>query len=372
MGTTSTENNGNSDMKQKSGEAEMSPSSKSKTDSSYNTTSSKSKSDREVPEKNNLNDFFGLGKYTAYVCLSYEIMLLAITFNLIFMTYGGAMTKVVGCGTERFENVNNFSQADFDKERCRLYNKLSESPGCTPMVEYEFYSVSTEFGIYCSEKARIKTSTSIQMAGLMAGAMLFGIISDKVGRKMALVIGFAGMSLLSILASFAWGILTFTAGRTLAMIFCGGVHCVSYCFMMESLPKKHRLWIITVVNISPNYILYATFAYLSHDWRTLSRVGGAIGICACISLLFDQETTVWMLNKEYYDSAQKSMETISRWDGKNTPERIGEIKRVIGKERDRVEKKKAEAGGARKKYYIYHLFTSWKLAVYAIFFAYSL
>lgn len=60
---------------------------------------------------------------------------------------------------------------------------------------------------------------------------------------------------------------------------------VSYVYMMENLPGKHRMWIVTVITYSPNYIVFTGLAYLTGEWRLLSRVVAALTIVPGILLL---------------------------------------------------------------------------------------
>lgn len=55
--------------------------------------------------------------------------------------------------------------------------------------------------------------------------------------------------------------------------------------MTENLPARHRLWILTLVTYSPNYLVFAGLANLAGDWRTLSRLAAAITIIPLVMLL---------------------------------------------------------------------------------------
>lgn len=40
-------------------------------------------------ERSNLGDFIELGKYTGFLCLLYELLIISQVSNLIYMIYGG-------------------------------------------------------------------------------------------------------------------------------------------------------------------------------------------------------------------------------------------------------------------------------------------
>ena len=55
--------------------------------------------------------------------------------------------------------------------------------------------------------------------------------------------------------------------------------------MTENLPTRHRLWILTLVTYSPNYIVFTGMAYLTGEWRSLSRLAAGVTIIPLILLM---------------------------------------------------------------------------------------
>ncbi|KAM3722353.1 Organic cation transporter protein [Dirofilaria immitis] len=319
---------------------------------------------KEITERKNLGDFIEIGKYTGYLCLLYELLVVSQVSNLIYMIYGGAATRVEGCDGHMFTDMT-------PKQQCEEYNGyMNSTVGCLdPILSADFESVGYEFHYFCNSANKVKLSISLQMIGIMFGAMIFGQLSDMFGRRTILMFGTVGLIVSGLASTFMNNLIAFTIARFFVMFFTGGKHSVSYVYMMENLPAKHRMWMVTVITYSPNYIVFTGLAYLTGEWRLLSRIVAVITILPGILLLFAYESPRWLIQKGRIDDARQALVGMGRWDKKNTPERLQELDLLLDKERERLR----EANGKPKTSYTYfHLFLRKNFALYSILFAYSL
>ncbi|VDK88699.1 unnamed protein product [Litomosoides sigmodontis] len=315
-------------------------------------------------ERKDLGDFFELGKYTGLLCLLYELLVVSQVSNLIYMIYGGAAVRVEGCNDQLFTDMT-------PKEQCAKYNiYVNATEGCSdPILKADFQSVAYEFHYFCDSATKVKMSISLQMIGIMFGAMTFGQLSDMFGRRAILLFGTIGLIVSGLLSTFANNLIFFTIARFFVMFFTGGKHSVSYVFMMENLPAKHRMWMVTVITYSPNYIVFTGLAYLTGEWRLLSRVVALLTVLPGILLIFTYESPRWLIQKGKIDDARQALIGMGRCDNRNTPEHLQELDIFLDKERKRLE----EASGKPKTNYTYcHLFSTKSFASYSILFAYSL
>ncbi|VDM99627.1 unnamed protein product [Thelazia callipaeda] len=245
----------------------------------------------------------------------------------------------MNCAAARIEGCDGHHFTDMTpKEAClEYYTRLNSSEGCTnPMLSADFKSVGYEFQYFCDSANKVKLSISLQMIGIMFGAMTFGQLSDTFGRKAILMFGTIGLIVSGLASTFVSDLVTFTIARFFVMFFTGGKHSVSYVFMMENLPAKHRMWMVTVITYSPNYIVFTALAYLTGEWRLLSRVVALITFLPGILLLFAYESPRWLVQKGKIDEARKAVVGMGKWDNKNTPERLQELDALLDKERERL------------------------------------
>ncbi|MGY6652300.1 MFS transporter [Amycolatopsis sp. TRM77291] len=97
--------------------------------------------------------------------------------------------------------------------------------------------VGTEFGLSAGGKGLVATANLIGMA---VGAVVWGTIADRIGRKKAFSVTLLLFALFSVLGAFAPNVETFLALRFLAGIGLGGCIPVDYAIVSEFSPRKHR------------------------------------------------------------------------------------------------------------------------------------
>ncbi|EFP13387.1 hypothetical protein CRE_11298 [Caenorhabditis remanei] len=56
-------------------------------------------------------------------------------------------------------------------------------------------------------------------------------------------------------------------------------------YMVENIPRNHRMWIQNSITWSPNLILFPYVAWLAYDWRTLSVVISAASVLSFFALM---------------------------------------------------------------------------------------
>lgn len=119
---------------------------------------------------------------------------------------------------------------------------------------------------------------NVQMAGLLLGGILWGIIGDKMGRIKVLF----GSILLYSIANFAnafvgnvtsYAIIRFVAGIGLAGELGAGITLVS-----ETLSKENRGYGTMIVAVIGLFGAAAAYAVAKHGWQSAYMVGGGLGI----------------------------------------------------------------------------------------------
>ena len=127
----------------------------------------------------------------------------------------GFTPTVESCGEHDFQELSS-------TKRCELLKEVQKTSNCTPQLSAQFHSVGYEFGYYCDSAHQVKNSISIQMLGVLFGAVLFGQLSDLFGRRKIMLICVTGMAIFGYLASTSSSLMTFTVLQFSALFFTGG------------------------------------------------------------------------------------------------------------------------------------------------------
>jgi MFS family permease len=138
-----------------------------------------------------------------------------------------------------------------------------------------------------------------QMAGLLAGGIIWGIMGDKRGRLSVLFGSILLYSLANIANGFVttvdqYAVLRFIAGIGLAGELGAGVTLVS-----ESLPNRLRGYGTTIVaTVGLFGAVAANFVARQFDWQTSYFIGGGLGLILLVTRVSVMESGIFLKVKE--------------------------------------------------------------------------
>ncbi|KAI6190560.1 MFS domain-containing protein [Aphelenchoides bicaudatus] len=307
-----------------------------------------------------LDDFIVLGRYTFIICMLGEFLILNQLGNMFYMMYAGAEPALTACGPTTFDTAWDA------KTKCAKLAELQNRTNCEAILVPQFKSVNFDWGYYCANNKWVKQSVSIQMVGVIVGAIIFGQMSDSFGRKPALLAALTGCIATMFGSSFSQDLIVFTIIRFLVNVFNGGCIAVQLVFSVENLPKNDRFWITNIITWSPNIVVFALIAYLAGDWRTLTRASAVLAIPAIIILIFCCESPRFLLQRRQVDKLRAAIKRMYKIDGRTLDEAL--LDSVIQRETEAA----MELQKKQKRYNYLHLFYTTKLARYATAVGFSL
>src|SRR5438105_5528887 len=134
-------------------------------------------------------------------------------------------------------------------------------------------------------KSWIVGTVTATLAMRPVGALLFGVLADRYGRRKPLMANVVFFSVVELLCGFAPNITVFLVLRTIYGIGMGGEWGVGASLAMESAPAKWRGILSGIVQsgYSIGYLLAAVaarFVLPAWGWRAMFWVGGAPALLA--------------------------------------------------------------------------------------------
>ena len=120
------------------------------------------------------------------------------------------------------------------------------------------------------------------IVGTVLGSFLWGWLGDRIGRRASILyagIGFIGTSICGAMPNFYWNlVMCFVMGLAV-----GGMLPICYALLAETIPAKHRSWLMILVgaDIAGAYILTSWLSVAlvpTYSWRILWLIGLPTGL----------------------------------------------------------------------------------------------
>ncbi|XP_031799500.1 solute carrier family 22 member 20-like, partial [Sarcophilus harrisii] len=179
-------------------------------------------------------------------------------------------------------------------------------------------SIVIEWDLVCSQKSLKSIIQTTFMGGQQVGSIIFGILSDRFGRRTVL----RWSSLIITIAGTCAAFVPTFAGYAI-FVFLSGVSCIaiiitSTCLALEWTPLKTRMIVhsCNTCAFSVGQIILSGWAYLIREWRwlqfSISISYGIIFLCS----LFLQESACWLSIHNKLPVAVKNLQKVAGINGR--------------------------------------------------------
>src|SRR5205809_6783028 len=163
------------------------------------------------------------------------------------------------------------------------------------LVVMTLTAIAKEFG---KSDADIAASIGLTLAFRPVGAFIFGLLADRYGRKLPLMLDLVFYSGVEVLTGLAPNYATFLILRALFGIGMGGEWGVGASLVMEKVPPKWRgvLSGILQEGYAVGYLLAACcyfFVFPKWGWRPMFFIGGLPALLALFVRFKVKESAVW-------------------------------------------------------------------------------
>ncbi|CAG9787711.1 unnamed protein product [Diatraea saccharalis] len=220
------------------------------------------------------------GKYQTWILVLISIGRLPTEFQLTNVVFLLPNTDFI-CLDEGIQNATNHcpcTQPEYDR---------------STIVE----SLISEWDLICDKKYLASLTQSMLQVGILTGSLFYGFISDRYGRRIAIVLALFCEALFTMISAFATGYWMFLIFRILIGTALGGTMLCCYVFLIELSGKSFRPYLIGLHELSyvTGYFILPIIAYFLREWRDLQLALSVPWLLVIVIYWLIPESPRWLI-----------------------------------------------------------------------------
>ncbi|XP_013173643.1 PREDICTED: organic cation transporter protein-like [Papilio xuthus] len=192
---------------------------------------------------------------------------------------------------------------------------------CDSFVYLEHRSIVAEFNLACQEGKRALVGT-VHNVGMLVSLPIMGYISDKWGRRAALVVSGTGAGLLGLCKSFAGSYTAYILAEFLETVLGASVYPAAFVLMIEWLGVEQRILasLLLGIPLSAGAATLALLDYLTGYWRLWARVAYPPSFLLLLYPWLLPESVRWLVANNKLPQAARVIKQAARWNRVALPE----------------------------------------------------
>ncbi|XP_068082090.1 organic cation transporter protein [Anabrus simplex] len=197
-------------------------------------------------------------------------------------------------------------------ERC--YHWVYEGPEETILSEWD---------LACDEVGwRLSLVGTVNAIGYLLSLPIVGYMSDRFGRRNALLVTLILSTVVGVARSFAQSYLQFIILEGLSMLIGSGAYASTFILALEMVGADKRVMGGTIINFMDalGFASLGVLAWLIPNWRTLIQVMHITGIFFIAYFWFLPESVRWLLVKGRFQEAKELIFKVARINKVNLSE----------------------------------------------------
>ncbi|XP_076141314.1 solute carrier family 22 member 7 [Alosa pseudoharengus] len=158
-------------------------------------------------------------------------------------------------------------------------------------------TLATEFDLVCDKRQLTKGTATIFFVGVMLGAVFFGVLCDKYGRRSMLLVSYTSAIIFSLISALSNSYIMFAVFRFLTGFGITGISIITIVLSVEWADIEHRTFIGVFGSVSWTLgnMLLAGIAYLVTDWRMLIITVTSPLVLAILTWWWIPESARWLI-----------------------------------------------------------------------------
>ncbi|OWK58495.1 Solute carrier family 22 member 13, partial [Lonchura striata] len=222
-----------------------------------------------------------------------------------------------------FQQCSMFSPVDWELDAILAYG-LNDTQKCSSGWVYPSEqppSLLTEFDLVCDRKDLNDIAQAIYMAGMLLGSMIFGPLSDRIGRRPVILISIFLQGLFGLGIAFVPHFYVYMAFRCVVGASVSGITMTVLALATEWIGVSSRPKAVLTSHccFAIGQMILAGLSYGIRNWRLLEIAGSApiFVFFFCIGVL--PESARWLVTKGRIEEAKKVLQKAAATNKRSLP-----------------------------------------------------
>ncbi|KAM4770788.1 solute carrier family 22 member 16 [Rhinophrynus dorsalis] len=188
-------------------------------------------------------------------------------------------------------------------------------------------SVVTDWDLVCEREWLAKLIQPTFMLGVLIGAVVFGDIADRVGRRLIMWFTSCGQFLFGVAVAFTFDYYSFVIVRFLLAMVSSGYLVVVFVYVTEYTGIKVRTWASMHVHafFAVGVMVVALVGYLVRTWWIYQIILSITTLPFILCCWMLPETPFWLLSQGKYKEVEELITTMEKWNKVSTTCKLSEL-----------------------------------------------
>ncbi|XP_030055071.1 solute carrier family 22 member 16 isoform X2 [Microcaecilia unicolor] len=241
---------------------------------------------------------------------------------LVVQLENGEVWELTQCSRTRREDAFNLT---YDYEGPRSTQSCSDG-FLYDQTKLES-SIVTDWDLVCERAWLAKLAQPTFMLGVLFGAVIFGDIADRVGRRPVMWFTSSGQFLFGVAVAFTFDYYSFVIVRFLLAMVSSGYLVVVFVYVTEYVGIKARTWASMHVHaaFAVGVMIVALVGYLVRTWWIYQVCLSITTLPFIIFCWLLPETPFWLLSQGRHEEVEKLINVMEKWNNISTPCKLSEL-----------------------------------------------
>ncbi|XP_061330309.1 solute carrier family 22 member 13-like isoform X1 [Pezoporus flaviventris] len=222
-----------------------------------------------------------------------------------------------------YEQCSMYSPVDWDLDSIVAYG-LNATEKCSSGWVYpsaQAPSLLTEFDLVCDRKDLNDISQSIYMLGLLLGSIIFGPLSDRIGRQPVFLICMLIRGLFGVGTAFVPHFYVYMAFRCVVGAVEAGIMIIALVLATEWVGVSHRSKAVLITHccFAIGQMIVPGLGYGIRNWRLLQIAGSAPVFALFFYIWVLPESARWLVIKGRIEEAKKVLQKAASINKRTLP-----------------------------------------------------